>query len=96
MNTPSTGLKVDAVSRQPFNAEWLSEPIAFEPLLNDKQAAQLLGNMHQRTLQRLARTQVVPAVKIGRSWFFRASALDAWVNSRVESQHRPCFSQENE
>jgi Helix-turn-helix domain len=96
MNTPSTGLKVDAVSRQPFNAEGLSEPIAFERLLNDEQAAQLLGNMCPRTLQRLARTQVVPALKIGRSWFFRASTLDAWVNSQVQSQHRPCFSKEKE
>jgi excisionase family DNA binding protein len=69
---------------------------SFEPLLNDSQAAQLLGNMHPRTLQRLARTGIIPAIKIGRSWFFRASALDAWVNSQVESVHRPCFSTENE
>jgi excisionase family DNA binding protein len=64
----------------------------FEPLLNDQQAAQLLGNMHPRTLQRLARTGVVPAIKIGRFWFFRASALNAWVD--VQSGNRPCFSQE--
>jgi excisionase family DNA binding protein len=68
----------------------------FEPLLNDQQAAQLLGNMHPRTLQRLARTGVIPAIKIGRFWFFRASTLDAWVSSQVQSQHRPCFSKENE
>jgi excisionase family DNA binding protein len=66
----------------------------FEPLLNDEQAARLLGNMHPRTLQRLARTQVIPAIKIGRFWFFRASALNEWIN--VQSQHRPCFSKENE
>src|SRR5229473_1770143 len=68
----------------------------FEPLLNDEQAAHLLGNMHPRTLQRLARTGVIPAIKIGRFWFFRASTLDAWVSSQVQSQHRPCFSKENE
>jgi len=68
----------------------------FEPLLSDQQAAQLLGNMHPRTLQRLARTGVIPAIKIGRFWFFRASTLDAWVSSQVQSQHRPCFSKENE
>ena len=66
----------------------------FEPLLSDEQAARLLGNMHPRTLQRLARTSVVPAIKIGRSWFFRASALNEWID--VQSQHRPCFSKEKE
>ena len=64
----------------------------FEPLLNDTQAAQLLGNMNPRTLQRLARTHLVPAIKIGRFWFFRASALNEWIG--VQSEHRPCFSKE--
>jgi hypothetical protein len=62
------------------------------PLLDDTQAAQLLGNMHPRTLQRLARTHMVPAIKIGRFWFFRASALNEWIG--VQSEHRPCFSKE--
>jgi excisionase family DNA binding protein len=66
----------------------------FEPLLNDEQAARLLGNMHPRTLQKLARTGVLPAIKIGRFWFFRASALNEWIN--IQSQHRPCFSKEKE
>jgi excisionase family DNA binding protein len=64
----------------------------FEPLLSDTQAAQLLGNMHPRTLQRLARSRLVPAIKIGRFWFFRASALNEWIG--VQSEHRPCFSKE--
>ena len=64
----------------------------FEPLLNDEQAAHLLGNMHPRTLQRLARTHMVPAIKIGRFWFFRASALNEWIG--VQSEYRPCFSKE--
>lgn len=68
----------------------------FEPLLNDEQAACLLGNMHPRTLQRLARTGVIPAIKIGRFWFFRASTLDVRVSSQVQFQHRPCFSKEKE
>ncbi len=76
-----------------------TEPVSpggsdFEPLLNDEQAARLLGNMHPRTLQRLARTRVVPAIKIGRFWFFRASALNEWID--VQSEHRPCFSKEKE
>ena len=96
MKNPPTGIKADAINARHLIADRPSEPIVFEPLLNDGEAAQLLGNMHPRTLQRLARNQVVPAVKIGRSWFFRAAALDAWVNSQVESQHRPCFSNEKE
>jgi hypothetical protein len=48
--------------------------------------------MHPRTLQRLARTHVVPAIKIGRFWFFRASALNEWIG--VQSEYRPCFSKE--
>ena len=75
--------------KPPLRAE---SPTDFEPLLNDAQAAQLLGNMHPRTLQRLARTHVVPAIKIGRCWFFRASALNKWIG--VQSEHRPCFSKE--
>lgn len=58
---------------------------AFEPLLNDSQAAQLLGGMHPKTLQRMARTQQVPAHKIGRFWYFRASELDKWLNGALDS-----------
>ena len=68
----------------------------FEPLLSAEQAAQLLGAIRVKTLMRMAREGEVPAIKIGRFWFFRASTLDGWVNSQVESQHRPCFSQEKE
>lgn len=66
----------------------------FEPLLEVAEAAKLLGGMHVKTLMRLARTNEVPAVKIGRHWYFRASILDAWVRAKVHSSHRPCLSQE--
>ena len=89
MNGPvRTVEKGHAVTHRPCEAE------QFEPLLNDAQAACLLGNIHPRTLQRLARERVVPAIKIGRFWFFRASALNEWID--VQSQHRPCFSKEKE
>jgi excisionase family DNA binding protein len=51
----------------------------FEPLLNVKQAAQLLGGMHPKTLMRMARASEVPAVKLGRFWYFRATSLNTWV-----------------
>ena len=91
MSSDTRSGKAHAATPQPSYPEGQRH---FEPLLNDEQAAQLLGNMHPRTLQRLARTCVVPGIKIGRFWFFRASALNAWVD--VQCGHRPCFSQETE
>ena len=71
---------------------------AFEPLLDDTQTAKLLGDMHIKTLQRMARYGEIPAHKIGRRWFFRASELDAWLRAScvpasdaVNSAHRPCL-----
>ena len=51
----------------------------FEPLLDEVQAGKLLG-LHPKTLQRLARREELPAVRIGRYWRFRASALNAWID----------------
>jgi excisionase family DNA binding protein len=47
----------------------------FEPLLDSVEAAGLL-KIHPKTLQKLARTGKVDAVKIGKLWRFRASALN--------------------
>ncbi len=60
----------------------LTQTAAFEPLLDSKQAAQLI-QVHPKTLQRLARAGKVPAVRIGDLWRFRASALDEWVRSTI-------------
>jgi len=56
----------------------------FEPLLNSEQAAKLLA-IHPKTLQKMARQGIVPAVRLGDLWRFRASELDVWVRSRVSS-----------
>ncbi len=56
----------------------------FEPLLNDNQAAGLLG-IHPKTLQRLARMGEIPAHRIGRYWRYRASELDDWLCSAATS-----------
>ena len=56
----------------------------FEPLLDSQAAAALLG-IHPKTLQRLARRGVVPGHRIGDLWRFRASELDRWWRSGVES-----------
>ena len=51
----------------------------FEPLLSDSQAGELLG-LHSKTVQRLARNGEIPAVRIGRYWRYRASALNNWID----------------
>jgi len=61
----------------------------FEPLLDDNQASALLGGIHVKTLQRLARTGKVPAYRVGRFWRYRASELDSWLRSKVNSPRQP-------
>lgn len=58
----------------------------FEPLLNVEEAAQLLGGIHPKTLQRQARLGVVPGYQVSRSWYFRASELDRYLRSTVASR----------
>ena len=53
----------------------------FEPLLNDVDAARLLGGIGVKKLQQMARNGQVPAHRIGKPWFFRASELDVWLKS---------------
>lgn len=57
----------------------------YERLMSDVEAAQFLGGLHPKTLQRMARRGELPAYRIGRYWRYRASELDQWL--RVQSQH---------
>jgi len=61
----------------------------FEPLINDEQASALLGGIHPKTLQRLARTGRIPAYRVGRFWRYRASELDSWLQTRLNSAGQP-------
>lgn len=61
----------------------------FEPLIGSLEAAKLLGNIHIKTLQRYARHQRVPGYQIGGHWYFRASELDSWLRSRLNSNCQP-------
>lgn len=65
---------VSSAVRRP-SGEWDN---AFEPLLDSRQAAALL-RMHPKTLLSKARKGEVPAIHRGRLWWFRASALNAWI-----------------
>jgi len=66
----------------------------FEPLIGSYEAARLLGNIHVKTLQRYARQQRIPGYQIGGHWYFRASELDSWLRSRLNSSCHPCRLQE--
>jgi excisionase family DNA binding protein len=68
-----------------------TSPTVFEPLLDDGQAGEMLG-LHPKTIQRLARRGEIPAVRIGRYWRYRASALNRWVEVQSQ-QHRPCHTE---
>jgi excisionase family DNA binding protein len=58
--------------------------IQFEPLLDAEEAAKHL-RIHVKTIQKLAREQRVPCVRMGKYWRFRLSALDQWVTAQQES-----------
>jgi excisionase family DNA binding protein len=70
----------------------------FETLIGSPDAAKLLGNIHVKTLQRYARTGSLPGYQIGGHWYFRVSELDAWLQSRINSNCQPAdrvdFTQE--
>ncbi len=58
--------------------------VSFERLLDSQEAAKLL-NIHPKTIVQMARRGEIPAMRIGKFWRFRASALDRWVRSAVDS-----------
>jgi excisionase family DNA binding protein len=60
----------------------------FEPLLTAEEAADRL-RIHVKTLQKLAREQRVPCVRIGKYWRFRLSALDHWVAAQQNQTSQP-------
>jgi excisionase family DNA binding protein len=60
----------------------------FEPLLTAEEAAEHL-RIHVKTLQKLAREQRVPCVRMGKYWRFRLSALDHWVETQQNQFSQP-------
>ncbi len=60
-----------------------------EILLTSKEASQVL-KIHPKVLERMAKRGEVPALKVGKFWRYRATTLDAWINSRLQSTRQPC------
>jgi hypothetical protein len=58
----------------------------FEPLLNSKAAALLLGGIHPKTLKKKARAGEIPGYFIFGEWQFRKSGLDNWLQSKLHSR----------
>jgi excisionase family DNA binding protein len=64
-------------------------PHGIEALLTSKEASQVL-KIHPKVLERMAKRGEVPALKVGKFWRYRATALDAWIDSRLQSGRQPC------
>jgi excisionase family DNA binding protein len=60
-----------------------------EVLLTSSEASQVL-KIHPKVLERMAKRGEVPALKVGKFWRYRATLLDAWINSRLQSTRQPC------
>jgi excisionase family DNA binding protein len=84
MAHPSTSLNFEqqAPSRRSQAAN--PEISSFEDLLGLHEAASLLG-MHRKTLEGMARTQKIPAFKVGKRWRFRVSSLNTWLEHGLNS-----------
>ncbi len=64
----------------------MNEQKQVERLLTDAQVAELLGGLHPKTVQKMARTNDIPAIRIGRYWRYRPSDLIAWIEVQSSGQ----------
>jgi excisionase family DNA binding protein len=64
-------------------------PSGLEALLTSREASQIL-KIHPKVLERMAKRGEVPALKVGKFWRYRATTLDDWINSRLQSGRQPC------
>jgi excisionase family DNA binding protein len=61
-----------------------------ERFLDCTAAAGILGGVHPKTVERWAREGRIPAYRYFRHWRFRASELELWMRSQVNSIRHPC------
>lgn len=64
------------------------ERVMCEPLIDAAEAAVIL-KVHPVTIRAMAARGEIPAMKIGRVWRFRASALDEWLTAQLKSSRHP-------
>ena len=82
-NRPTARKTVESQARDPNALPGI------EALLTSRQAAQVL-KIHPKVLERMAKRGEVPALKVGKFWRYRVSALDAWIDSRLQSGSQAC------
>ena len=63
--------------------------MSLERLLDSIDVAELLM-IHQKVVERMAARGEIPGFKVGRFWRYRASDLETWMNSKIESARQPC------
>ena len=87
MNTPhSTSTNASCISDS--EAQALASPLSFEPLLTPAEGANLLG-IHAKTLIKMARANLIQAIRIGKHWRFRTSWINVYVANQLQSSRQP-------
>jgi excisionase family DNA binding protein len=84
MANPATSLNLDQQAPSRNSPSESSRFSAFEELLDLRETASLLG-MHWKTLETMARTRKIPALKVGKRWRFRVSSLNRWLEHEINS-----------
>jgi excisionase family DNA binding protein len=84
MADPATSLNLDQQAPSRNSHSERSRFSAFEELLDLRETASLLG-MHWKTLETMARTRKIPALKVGKRWRFRVSSLNRWLEHEINS-----------
>jgi excisionase family DNA binding protein len=68
-------------------------PRTCEPFIDAIEAAAIL-RVHPKTVKRLAAQGLLPGMRIGRLWRFRASELDSWMRICLNSGSHPRLESE--
>lgn len=68
----------------PRSKERNADVAVTDELLTTRDAASYL-KLNEQTVRQYAREQRIPAVRIGKRWLIRRSALDAWIDSHQPS-----------
>ena len=85
----STGRCASLVATSKGDGNFSDTPHGIEALLTSREASRVL-KIHPKVLERMAKRGEVPALKVGKFWRYRATALDAWINSRLQSRSQVC------
>jgi len=67
------------------SVRWLSERPDHIERLYDSHEVAIQCRVSEKSLHRWARKGIIPAVKFGKLWRFRKSAIDEWLNSKSAS-----------